>query len=80
MRRRGEDAGFDKSQPKYDDSLLPKLSVDQKELALVNEVRQMLEQGEDKQQLITAENISNHLPGEVLSKVVDQIVANLIKK
>jgi len=28
MRRRGEDAGFDKSQPKYDDSLLPKLTVD----------------------------------------------------
>jgi hypothetical protein len=42
-RRAGDITGFDKSHPKYDDSLLPKLTVDPKELALIKDVKQMLE-------------------------------------
>lgn len=43
MRRRGEEAGFSKAHPVYDDSLLPKMTVDPKELQLVKDVKQMLE-------------------------------------
>jgi hypothetical protein len=45
-RRAGDIAGFDKAHPKYDDTLLPKINVDPKELALIKEVKQMLESGD----------------------------------
>lgn len=55
MRRRGEEKGFDKAHPVYDDTLLPKLTVNKNELAMIKEVTQMLDQGDDK--LFTEENI-----------------------
>ena len=63
MRRRGEQAGFDKAHPVYDDSLLPKMTVDAKELQLVKDVRQMLEgeNGAASQLLFTEENICTHV-------------------
>lgn len=59
MRRDGKKEGFDKAHPVYDDSLLPKLTVDQKELGLIKEVRQMLESegDEGERQLFTGDNI-----------------------
>ncbi len=43
MRRAGDIRGFDKAHPVYDDTLLPKMTVNQKELAMIKEVTQMLE-------------------------------------
>jgi hypothetical protein len=63
-RRAGDIAGFDKAHPKYDDSLLPKITVDAKELALIKDVKQMLESGDESSKyLFTVDNISNHLSG-----------------
>ena len=55
MRRDGNEKGFDKAHPVYDDSLLPKMTVNKNELLMIKEVTDMLEQGEDK--LFTEENI-----------------------
>jgi hypothetical protein len=38
MRRRGDEKGFDKAHPVYDNSLLPKMTVNQNELAMIKEV------------------------------------------
>lgn len=43
MRRAGDIRGFDKAHPVYDDTLLPKMTVNQKELSMIKEVTQMLE-------------------------------------
>lgn len=65
MRRAGDIRGFDKAHPVYDDTLLPKMTVNQKELAMIKEVTQMLEQGEEP--LFTEENIQPTLAGISLS-------------
>ena len=55
MRRDGNEKGFDKAHPVYDDSLLPKMTVNKNELLMIKEVTDMLEQGDDK--LFTEENV-----------------------
>lgn len=42
QRRRGEAVGFEKGNPEFSDSDLPKLTVDKEELKLVREVRSLL--------------------------------------
>ena len=48
MRRAGDEKGFDKAHPVYDDSLLPKMTVNQNELLMIKDVKTMLEQGDDQ--------------------------------
>ena len=89
QRRRGEAVGFEKGNPDFSDSDLPKLTVDQGELKLVKEVRSLLsgevqlsdeEANDGEKSLFNAHNITNNLPGSSISEVVDMLVANLVKK
>jgi flagellar biosynthesis/type III secretory pathway protein FliH len=89
QRRRGEAVGFEKGNPDFSDSDLPKLTVDQGELKLVKEVRSLLsgevqlsdeEANDGEKSLFNDHNITNNLPGSSISEVVDMLVANLVKK